>query len=78
MVPLKIPGLNLTACNNVILVDMWWNPALEVSSVSFDLLSILKGYSYSCLVPNCSCFHFSFLGPRARMLGIPRTPFLLR
>ena len=22
-------GLNLTACNNVILVDMWWNPALE-------------------------------------------------
>ena len=24
-------GLNLTACNNVILVDMWWNPALEVS-----------------------------------------------
>lgn len=24
-------GLNLTACNNVILVDLWWNPALEVS-----------------------------------------------
>ena len=24
------PGLNLTACNNVILVDLWWNPALEV------------------------------------------------
>ena len=23
-------GLNLTCCNNVILVDMWWNPALEV------------------------------------------------
>jgi SNF2 family DNA or RNA helicase len=23
------PGLNLTACNNVVLVDMWWNPALE-------------------------------------------------
>ena len=22
-------GLNLTACNNVILVDPWWNPALE-------------------------------------------------
>lgn len=22
-------GLNLTTCNNVILVDMWWNPALE-------------------------------------------------
>lgn len=22
-------GLNLTACNNVILVDLWWNPALE-------------------------------------------------
>ncbi|OAX34772.1 hypothetical protein K503DRAFT_774190 [Rhizopogon vinicolor AM-OR11-026] len=22
-------GLNLTCCNNVILVDMWWNPALE-------------------------------------------------
>lgn len=22
-------GLNLTACNNVILVDIWWNPALE-------------------------------------------------
>ena len=24
-------GLNLTACNNVILVDLWWNPALEVT-----------------------------------------------
>lgn len=24
-------GLNLTSCNNVILVDMWWNPALEAS-----------------------------------------------
>ncbi|KAF8639149.1 hypothetical protein AX17_001638 [Amanita inopinata Kibby_2008] len=22
-------GLNLTVCNNVILVDLWWNPALE-------------------------------------------------
>lgn len=22
-------GLNLTACNRVILMDMWWNPALE-------------------------------------------------
>ncbi|KAF5348082.1 hypothetical protein D9758_010068 [Tetrapyrgos nigripes] len=22
-------GLNLTTCNNVILVDLWWNPALE-------------------------------------------------
>ncbi|KAF8607218.1 hypothetical protein BDV93DRAFT_435751 [Ceratobasidium sp. AG-I] len=22
-------GLNLTACNNVILMDLWWNPALE-------------------------------------------------
>ena len=21
--------MNLTACNNVILVDLWWNPALE-------------------------------------------------
>jgi SNF2 family DNA or RNA helicase len=20
-------GLNLTACNNVILTDLWWNPA---------------------------------------------------
>lgn len=27
----NVLGLNLTACNNVILVDMWWNPALEVS-----------------------------------------------
>lgn len=26
---LRSLGLNLTACNNVILVDMWWNPALE-------------------------------------------------
>jgi hypothetical protein len=26
-------GLNLTACNNVILVDLWWNPALEVSAL---------------------------------------------
>lgn len=22
-------GLNLTCCNRVILIDMWWNPALE-------------------------------------------------
>ncbi|EMD37109.1 hypothetical protein CERSUDRAFT_155596 [Gelatoporia subvermispora B] len=22
-------GLNLTCCNNVILIDLWWNPALE-------------------------------------------------
>ena len=22
-------GLNLTCCNNVILVDLWWNPAVE-------------------------------------------------
>ena len=22
-------GLNLTCCNDVILVDLWWNPALE-------------------------------------------------
>jgi len=22
-------GLNLTVCNHVILLDMWWNPALE-------------------------------------------------
>ena len=26
-------GLNLTACNNVILVDLWWNPALEVCRI---------------------------------------------
>lgn len=26
----------MTACNNVILVDLWWNPALEVKrSLSF-------------------------------------------
>ena len=24
-----VVGLNLTCCNNVILVDPWWNPALE-------------------------------------------------
>jgi SNF2 family DNA or RNA helicase len=24
-------GLNLTMCNNVILMDLWWNPALEAS-----------------------------------------------
>lgn len=32
-------GLNLTACNNVILVDMWWNPALEVSYDDIDDLA---------------------------------------
>ena len=26
---IALPGLNLTCCNNVILVDLWWNPALE-------------------------------------------------
>lgn len=25
-----LKGLNLTCCNNVILTDLWWNPALEV------------------------------------------------
>jgi hypothetical protein len=25
-------GLNLTCCSRVILVDLWWNPALEVRS----------------------------------------------
>ena len=28
-------GLNLTCCNNVILVDPWWNPALEVISFAW-------------------------------------------
>jgi len=31
-------GLNLTACNNVILVDLWWNPALEVTITSAFVL----------------------------------------
>jgi len=26
-----LAGLNFTTCNHVILVDPWWNPALEVS-----------------------------------------------
>ena len=26
-------GLNLTCCNNVILVDPWWNPAVERQAV---------------------------------------------
>ena len=26
-------GLNLTCCNNVILVDPWWNPAVEAQAV---------------------------------------------
>jgi hypothetical protein len=30
-------GLNLTACNNVVLVDLWWNPALEVKITMFSL-----------------------------------------
>ncbi len=25
-----VPGLNLVACNNVIFMDLWWNPAVEV------------------------------------------------
>lgn len=24
-----LAGLNLTECNNVILFDLWWNPAVE-------------------------------------------------
>jgi SNF2 family DNA or RNA helicase len=27
-------GLNLTCCSRVILVDLWWNPALEVRFLS--------------------------------------------
>jgi hypothetical protein len=34
----SLPGLNLTACNNVILVDLWWNPALEVCIAAARLL----------------------------------------
>jgi SNF2 family DNA or RNA helicase len=30
LVSSQMIGLNLTACNNVILFDLWWNPALEV------------------------------------------------
>lgn len=33
-------GLNLTACNNVILVDLWWNPALEVSNAITQIVHI--------------------------------------
>jgi len=33
--PFTRTGLNLTSCSNVILVDMWWNPALEVSFIDF-------------------------------------------
>lgn len=29
----SITGLNLVECNNVILTDLWWNPALEVRSI---------------------------------------------
>jgi hypothetical protein len=36
------PGLNLTACNNVILVDLWWNPALEVRPVCVYVNVILN------------------------------------
>ena len=32
-------GLNLTACNNVILVDLWWNPALEVCASCHVVIS---------------------------------------
>lgn len=35
-------GLNLTACNNVILVDLWWNPALEVCSIHYSKLASLN------------------------------------
>ncbi|KIK55393.1 hypothetical protein GYMLUDRAFT_175659 [Collybiopsis luxurians FD-317 M1] len=27
-------GINLGACNNVILFDLWWNPAIEEQAVS--------------------------------------------
>lgn len=37
-----MPGLNLTACNNVILVDLWWNPALEVCHVAFLVMRRLN------------------------------------
>ena len=46
-------GLNLTACNNVILVDMWWNPALEVRQVLGETPPIIELYPGSSVRP-CS------------------------
>ncbi|KAH9915737.1 P-loop containing nucleoside triphosphate hydrolase protein [Fomitopsis serialis] len=35
-------GLNLTCCNNVILVDLWWNPALEVSASALSFVYVQR------------------------------------
>lgn len=40
-------GLDLTCCNNVILVDPWWNPAVEVSQASSRQCKVGRN-SFSC------------------------------
>ena len=45
-------GLNLTACNNVILVDLWWNPALEVRYIVSTFPPRLRFGSTTSLGPS--------------------------
>lgn len=60
----------MTACNNVILVDMWWNPALEVSFLPLTLSFILiERCSYvPCSVPKCCFVLFVFLWGSSRLI----------
>jgi hypothetical protein len=69
-------GLNLTCCNNVILVDMWWNPALEVCSKpnNFEFRIDRRDRNRHLIVPIASDRHAtsifsSSLSPRPSKSG---------
>ena len=47
-------GLNLTSCNNVILFDLWWNPAVEEQAFgrAHRMGQTKKVYIYRLIVSN--------------------------
>lgn len=49
-------GLNLVSCNNVIFLDLWWNPAVEVKFCSALLVydSVLSVFAEPSFRPCAS------------------------
>ncbi|KAJ2915654.1 hypothetical protein MD484_g4781, partial [Candolleomyces efflorescens] len=44
-------GLNITACNHIILFDSWWNPYVESDKASVEITSPFDGIVKELLVP---------------------------